>query len=387
VARHFRSWRREEHPNEWIFTALAYGRGDLVAKGDPDMNWNEPHPQHGTPLHAIGGKGIELEVAGYPHYSWTNESSCCITDLLALFEFALKRGADPSIICPNGCSGVVRFRVVTGDTPSPLYDLRQPVAGRSSISLWLAFSQQAKELDDQRPNQLPLASSFFDGILALLLRDIPKHKGIVQKRQGRRGSPAMVELPEATASMWQKMMMNEESCDVILQCVGGDVRVHSAIVASSSKVLSAMLQWPRDESREPWQVPLEDSKEAVEAWRLLVYTGLPPADGFTTDLLLEVLDLSHRWQDHLLECGLLTTALAKHVVDADSCGRVLEAALTKDLPELRSECLAFARRSRELRRDWEQGHFSGETAKHLGNVLGASRKGTERPAGLRRWDL
>merc|ERR1712232_709926 len=94
--------------------------------------------------------------------------------------------------------------------------------------------------------------------------------------------------------------------------------------------------------RSPRRVELEDQCEAVEAWKLLVYTGLPPQEGLSTTLLLEVLDLSHRWQDHLLECGLLPAALAKRVTDAESCKIILEAALTRDLTELRAECLAFA---------------------------------------------
>merc|ERR1719409_1589473 len=133
-------------------------------------------------------------------------------------------------------------------------------------------------------------------------------------------------------------------------------------MAGASQVFAAMLRWPSssatsNEASEPQlcqpprRVELEDRREAVEAWKLLVYTGLPPQEGLSTELLLEVLDISHRWQDHLLECGLLTAALAKRVVDGESCVHVLEAALARDLSDLRSECLAFARRSREVRRD------------------------------------
>lgn len=385
--------RKEEHPQEWLFTALACGRRDLVVKGDPDIYWNEPHPHFGTPLHAIGGMGIQLQVDGWPYYDFNEESNACIKDLLALFEFAIKRGADPAVICPCSCSGCIRFTVRGGG--KILYDLKEPVGGRSVISVWLALSQRAKDLDNHHPDQLPLASSFFDGILSLLLHIIPKHEGCVPKCQGSLGHPAMAEVPEATAGMWQKMMQNEEACDVVLRCPDGEVRVHSAVVSSASKVLSAMLCWPREvvveaegHAWEPRHVQLEDRREVVVAWRELVYTGLPPAEGLTTALLLDVLDLSHRWQDHLLECGLLTSALAKRIVDGESCGLVLQAALAKDLPDLRSECLTFARRSREVRRDWERGLFSSEVSKQLGSVLGVARRGgSVRAASTRRWDL
>jgi len=188
--------------------------------------------------------------------------------------------------------------------------------------------------------------------------------------------------------MWQRLMQDEESCDLTLECPDGEVCVHSVVAASASKVLAALLRWPRKEAQEPLRVSVEDRREAVEAWRLLVYTGLPPPEGLSTDLLLEVLHLSHRWQDHLLECGLLTAALAKRVVDAESCGRVLDAALARDLPELRSECLAFARRSREVRRDWERGHFPDEVSRQLGAVLGVARRGgTAKAVSTQRWDL
>ena len=119
----------------------------------------------------------------------------------------------------------------------------------------------------------------------------------------------------------------------------------------------------------------------------MVYTGLPPEEGLRTSLLLEVLDISHRWQDHLLECGLLTAALAKRVVDGESCACILEVALARDLQDLRSECLAFARRSREIRRDWERGQFSGEVARQLGALYGVPRRGTSKVALSCRWDL
>jgi len=372
--------KKEEHPHEWLFMALAYGRKDLVRKGDPDMDWNEPHPEFGTPLHAIGGNGIRLEVEGWPDYDWTPESNACIKDLLALFEFAMKRGADPAVICPRETTGRVSFVVRANaggvDGTRVLYDLREPVGGRSAISLWMALSHSARELDNRSPEQLPLASNFFDGILSLLLNVIPKHKGFAPKCRGRTCSPCMAEVPEATARMWQRVMHGEEQCDVVLQCSDGDVHVHSAVLAGASKVLSAMLRWPREDddgmrqplaapSREGWRVPLQDRKESVEVWRVLIYTGLPPAEGLTTALLLDVLDLSHRWQDHLLQCGLLTAALARRIVDGcdgESFRDVLEAALTKELPELKGECLAFARRSREVRGDWERGLFSGTAA-------------------------
>lgn len=393
-----RSGRTEEHPHEWLYMALAYGRKDLVVKGDPDINWNDAHPHFGPPLLAIGGKGIQLEVESAfqeadPYYGFSPESKEFIKDLQALFEVALKRGADPSLRCPLSCGGCVHFTVRGGG--SVIYDMKEAVAGRSALSLWSAFSQRAKELDSSKSEQLPLASSFFDGILSLLLHVIPKHRGIVPKRQPRQESLCMTEVPEATTGLWQKVMQ-DESCDVVLQCTDGEVLVHSAVIGSSSEVLAAMLRWPSssvtsDEAqlcRTRRRVELQDRSEAIEAWKLLVYTGLPPHEGLSTTLLVEVLDISHRWQDHLLECGLLTAALAKRVVDGESCACVLEAALFRDLQDLRSECLAFARRSREMRRDWERGRFSGDVAEHLSSIFGVTRRGaSNKMVPVRRWDL
>mmetsp|Transcript_143372 Transcript_143372/g.458259 ORF Transcript_143372/g.458259 Transcript_143372/m.458259 type:complete len:439 (-) Transcript_143372:424-1740(-) len=354
----------EEPPHEWMFTALAHSRKDIVLKGDPDMSWNEVHPRFGTPLHSIGAAGICLKVEGHPTYDWTLESAACIKDLFSLFEFALQRGADPNVVCPRTCTGSIKFVV------KDIYDLQEPVAGRSPISLWLALSQRAQAIDGERPLQLPLASSLFDGVLALLLHRVPKHRGL-PRRLGGPGAPAMVDVPEATTGLWQRIMCSEDSADVVLACPDGEVLVHSAVVASASKVLSAMLRWPRQEqaSGELVRVPLQDSHQAVEAWRVMIYTGLPPQEGLSTQLLLEVFEISHRWQDHLLDCGLLAAALARRVVDAETCKQVLEMALTRDLPELRAECLAFARRSREVRRAWEEGFFEGEATRHLQLVL------------------
>lgn len=375
---------REEHPQEWLFTALAYGRRDVVVKGDPDLNWNDAHPHYGTPLHAIGAGGNLLEVEGWPDYEWTEASNAYIKDLQSLFEFAMGRGADPAALCPCHCPGAVAFTISEAGTGKMIYQFNEPVGGRSAISLWLAFSQRAREWESNHPNQLPLASSFFDGIISLLLHVIPKYRGSVTKKRGLRHGgepalalPAMEEVPEATTTLWAQVMSEgarDEGLgpgDVVFQCRGGDVRVHSCVASCASRVLSAMLQWPRkeDEVSPPWVVPLDDRREAVEAWRVLIYTGLPPQEGMSTDMLLDVLDLSHRWQDHLLKCGILVAALVKRIVDSRTCGLILDTALSKDLPELRGECLAFARQSKEVRRDWELGNFSEEASRQLGAIF------------------
>lgn len=380
--------RREkagDHPQEWLFSALSCARRDVLVKGDPDINWNDTHPRHGTPLHAIGTKGIEMEADGWPSYDWTPESKASIKDILALFEFALQRGADPTAICPRRCSSSVRFRVRVGR--SVLFDLKEEVGGKSVISLWLALSEQAKVLEKRNPEQLPLTSSFCDGILSLLLHVVPKHQGFVD-RQCRISEPPMAEVPEATARMWQRVM-DSESGDVIFACVDGDVVMHSAVMSSTSKVLAAMLCWPRDDPQWPWRVELQDTCVAVKTWRALVYTGLPPVGvELTTALLLEVLDISHRWQDHLLECGILVAALTKRVSDSDSCSLVLQAAIAKDLTELRNECLAFARRSKEVQRDWEKGLFPEDVGKHFGAMFAVTRRGAGKTdiKGSGRWD-
>lgn len=397
-----------EHPHEWLFTALAYGRRDVVVKGDPDLNWNETHQHYGTPLHAIGARGNVLEVEGWPDYEWTEASNSYIKDLQSLFEFAMGRGADPAALCPGDCQGAVTFTIAEAGSGKLVFQFKEPVGGRSAISLWLALSQRAREWENRHPHQLPLASSFFDGIVSLLLHVVPKYRGNVTKKRGfRHGGepalalPAMELVPEATTALWMQIMsegaVDDGHGDVVFQCRGGDVRVHSAVMRAASRVLSAMLQWPRKEHdiSPPWLVALDDRREAVEAWRELVYTGLPPQESFTTDVLLEVLDLSHRWQDHLSKCGILVAALAKRIVDSQTCSLILDVALAKDLPELRAECLAFARHSRELRRDWELGHFSGDVARQLGSVFQGgerrARSGAAAPPGgatvNRRWEL
>lgn len=395
MASRFMKRRLVDHPQEWFFSALAYGRRDLAVKGDPDINWNESHPSFGTPLHAIGGKGIQFEVEGHPTFDWSPESKACIKDLLALFEFALERGADPTAICPQACPVCIRFRVLTAGGAS-LYDLKESIAGKSAISLWLSFSQQANEVDNSRQEQLPLASSFFDSILSLLLQEVPKYRGVYSKKQPCRlaAAPAMVEVPEATTGLWRRVMEREETCDVLFRCEGGDVHVHSWVVASSSQVLAAMLRWPRGDGAPSPTLTLGDRREVVAAWRELAYTGLPPAAEMSLELLLSVLDLSHRWQDHLLDCGLLTAALAKRVVDAESCRLVLQAAIAKQLPDLRGDCLAFARRCKELRREWERGDFQEEEelSKQLGSLFGVTCRpggggGAHAGVGARRqWD-
>jgi len=388
------SWFRgqERHPQEWLFAALAYGRRDLVEKGDPDIHWNEMHRHFGSPLHAIGAGGISLELTGWPRYEWSEESNAIIKDLLALFEFALRRGADPALACPRQCAGSVRF--VARCEGEVIYDLKEIVGGRSAISLWLAFSQRARELDNASPYQLPLASSFFDAILSLLLRVLPKHG----TARAQRPELATAEVPEATIELWRRLMEQEETTDLVLRCPDGDVRMHTVVAMSASRVLSAMLRWPSPEpeqrSNDPHRmvVVLEDRQEVVEAWRLLVYTGLPPPAGVSTELLLDVLALSHRWQDHLLEKGLLTAALARRVVDRDSCGVVLDAALVRNIPELRSACLAFARESREVQQLWESGGFSVEASRQLDAALAETPTAApaRRPSPMmtvRSWDL
>jgi hypothetical protein len=238
----------------------------------------------------------------------------------------------------------------------------------------------------------------------------------------------MEEVPEANEGMLQAVMSNDIKCDVVLRCPDGDVGVHSAVLATASRVLAAMMLWPTEgdaslltpdapptsnqfcmqaEAHDvqvsqlgrprigltPRMLPLQDRRAVVEAWRELVYTGLPPfaeEDRLTTDLLLDILDLSHRWQDLLFQSGLLTAALARRVRDdsgSEACGKILEAAIARELPALRSECLAVARRSSEVRRDWEQGLFTGEVKRQLDSLFGLSALSGMGSSPSRRWNF
>eukprot|EP00928_Gymnodinium_smaydae_P072166 TRINITY_DN55582_c0_g1_i1.p1 TRINITY_DN55582_c0_g1~~TRINITY_DN55582_c0_g1_i1.p1 ORF type:complete len:264 (+),score=48.10 TRINITY_DN55582_c0_g1_i1:95-793(+) len=187
----------------------------------------------------------------------------------------------------------------------------------------------------------------------------------------------MVSVPEAAVELWQSVMLGEDTCDTTLRCVDGDLAAHACVLASSSRVLAAMLRWPHEREPQPSRLilPLQERQEVVEIWRCLVYTGLQPAGALSTELLLEVAELSHRWQDHLLLSGLLASALARRVVDAESCGLVLEVALARDLPELRNECLAFARRSWEVRQDWERQRFIADVQRQLDGVFSVAAFG------------
>mmetsp|Transcript_49118 Transcript_49118/g.105683 ORF Transcript_49118/g.105683 Transcript_49118/m.105683 type:complete len:437 (+) Transcript_49118:73-1383(+) len=370
----------EEHPHEWLFSALAHIRKDIVEKGDPDMNWNEIHPKFGTPLHAIGSHNIDLEVEGWPYYDWSRQASATIKDLLALFKFALRRGADPNLICPRTCTGAIRLCV------GELYTVSEPIAGRSPISVWLALSQKLQDKAPENECQLPLGASLCDSILSLLLNNVPKHRGLPPRKNSMH--PAMVSLPESTTSMWQRIMNTEESADVTLRCPDGEAFLHSIVVTNASRVLAAMVRWPRQddasssaERRPQLVVEVEEPKQVVEAWKLMVYTGLPPQEQLQLKTLLQVLQLSHRWQDHLWNSGLLVAAVKRRLQDSESCLEILESALATDIPSLRDECLAYARRSRDVQRSWQRGDLSEPVARELDRVFAHLRIDASRVKG------
>mmetsp|Transcript_54346 Transcript_54346/g.129500 ORF Transcript_54346/g.129500 Transcript_54346/m.129500 type:complete len:373 (+) Transcript_54346:96-1214(+) len=145
--------------------------------------------------------------------------------------------------------------------------------------------------------------------------------------------------------LWEKMRADGKSHDLTIQCVNGDATAHAHVLAASSPVVAAMLSSGMQEALRK-TIAVDCTVQGVEFLLDLVYTGTSSKE-FAVEIGLPALDLAHCWQ--LCDVLQMLEQAAAKVLSTENFGEVAEAAVLKDLGQLKAACLRFSFEKKEVR--------------------------------------
>jgi len=191
--------------------------------------------------------------------------------------------------------------------------------------------------------------------------------------------PRTVLVNANTADIWAAALDDTEHSDVELRIGQDIVKAHAVVLCNASPVLKAMLSAPMLEARSRI-IPVPDvSIEALRYLLALIYTGSWEGQEPSSISQLEALDLAHRWQlKHVVE-GLeaALAALVPREMQALSpeqqvtlLDKVLEAAVLKELLELRVLCQQLFSTGPHFESAFTQGNFGEASAKYIRKIKG-----------------
>lgn len=304
--------------DKWIWMALQRLDTKLLLSKliPPDWDWNQAHPVHGTPLMATVNEGMRLGTNG-------SEGA----PLWKLLNCLLAQGADPRKVAIKA-SGQICSCGGTGEFPQLDWVKSD---GHSAISLVYAILNQLEKHDKHYGLQIKNGEK--------MLEAFSKYEPECHDKK--------VCVSEDVVEMWEDILLQEQGSDVQLQVIGSTgqlagnaLRAHSVVLRRVSRVLGAALSTPMQEGNTGIIRVEGVSAEAVRLCLHLIYTGTTCSDSPKPALLLQALDLAHRWQvNHVV--SMLERGLA-NLVSGATLAEIFEAAVLKDLHVLRNVCKAFA---------------------------------------------
>jgi len=317
--------KRVERKDSWLWDALKNLNEDIVTSSlvPKEWDWNQVHPERGTPLMTLLPDLIRCARE-------INE------DLPAwrLLKYCLGQGADPR----KECEAVGQTGGWGDDKTWPKLQTIALV-GHSAISLAFAFLTELHKHEKKYEAQIKNANHVLKLIAA---HAVPSES-------------SKISIHEAVVDTWESILVNQRCCDVELQVAGGSraskapggagdggtLKAHAAVLRAASRVLDATLASPMQEGRTGVVRVEGASIDSVRLCLHLIYTGTTAsAELPEPTVLLEALDIAHRWQ-----IGHVVSMLEKQLVRLVSPETLLpiyEAALLKDMGPLRVACKAFA---------------------------------------------
>lgn len=223
-------------------------------------------------------------------------------------------------------------------------------------------------------------------------------------------------MAEAVVETWERVLSSGEGTDVTIVCRGSagaggcgggsssstctggegsqapasaaadaaELRAHAAVLRSASKVVRAMLS-PAFLEGSTARVELNFDRSAVRLLLAVIYTGEEPDDGCeaaSLEDLLSAAELAHQWDvGHAVSA--LEAAAGKRL-EAAHFGHAAEVAARLQLPQLAAACVAFAKHSADVKRDFKASEFSPAVQAVLAKVFDYGPESTAESAKRKR---
>jgi len=153
------------------------------------------------------------------------------------------------------------------------------------------------------------------------------------------------QVQSSVLDLWDTIRADTGTHDLTIQCPDASVSAHSFVICAASPVVKAMLSSGMVEAAKK-EICVDCSSNGVSFLLDLIYTGTSCQD-FSTDFGLAALDLAHRWQLSDV-VGMLVRALIG-ALNTDNFADVAEAAVCKDLEQLKAACRRMAAVKKEVR--------------------------------------
>ena len=175
-----------------------------------------------------------------------------------------------------------------------------------------------------------------------------------------------IPIRDSCIDMWDLIRNDQDSHDVTLADKDDQqtVRAHSHILATSSRVLKAMLMSPFSEGGTK-KISVDDALEPGTLNLFLEYLYCGSAyhnPAHSHKVLLDTMNLSHRWQiDHVthLCCSRLIAMLSP-----DNAEAIAEVAIQLSVTDLEEAIIKFARKNKTIQKTYRDGNL-GPALKRL----------------------
>lgn len=354
-----------------VWEALAMGRADLVEAMDLSMfNWQASHPNFGSPLHAVlfgktkpfrAGDDEEAKTIdrahGWGHLLAPNDHDA--ESRLALLQFVLDKGADPAAIPQGPCQFALHTAAICEDSGIPCaikkFDFSRKVPAACLMAIVRAAHKQTTP--DQAHHNVQIILDDALEILCSASNSGPMTRNTLVHT-------GFINVCKAHAA-------DDKSHDVAIVVQGENgaaqesLTAHSGMLCATSEVLKAMLCTNMSEGLQK-RITLPDvSKEAVELFLHISYTGQISMSDVqmqrglaSVATLLGSLQLAHRWQ--ALHVVHVVVVALKDRVGITCLLECLEVALRLNVLQLRAVCITFALRNALAVREMLE--ESGETS-------------------------
>eukprot|EP00747_Dinoflagellata_sp_TGD_P221979 gnl/TRDRNA2_/TRDRNA2_93738_c0_seq1.p1 gnl/TRDRNA2_/TRDRNA2_93738_c0~~gnl/TRDRNA2_/TRDRNA2_93738_c0_seq1.p1 ORF type:complete len:365 (+),score=51.29 gnl/TRDRNA2_/TRDRNA2_93738_c0_seq1:189-1283(+) len=351
------------------------------------MDWKLLHPKHRTPV---------LSTLVFPSIKWPDTANPpCFSNFqkmysgspfIELAKWLLHHGASPFVEAPGSC--VWTDDVCIFDDKSRTL-LTIEFKGHSAVSLIVELRRQ------MIANQAKLRAAgvceslaAYEGPSFIDWEAQIKFLDEFLKLMTRQPVKSVVGVDESVLDIWQSIRADCSTHDVAFETAGNILTAHTHVLSMASPVLSTMLASIMQEGQQK-HIKVEDSPaEGVSLFLDLVYTGTT-GDNPSPVTILAALDLAHRWTvpgvvkmlERALLSNLNTSSQPKgkgkgkqgRSLNVEQFCEIAEAAMKKDLPDVRAACVRYAAESPEVKQCMQSKSLPAVVLEMLG-VLDCSKR-------------
>ena len=345
-----------------VWTLIEHGKYKLLDKLAPDdFDWHSLCPtNHYTVCHALLDHFIQHGSSSSGDGEVDGEFGK-YSDWVLAAKVLVQRGASPLQLASAKCTSFSKFSY---DEEKGEETEKFKYASKSAIDVACEMQENFRALvkDDKGD---------WDG-------EIEKIDILLKVFEGATLSSFgfdRVSVADDAVSQWERILNDKSSTDIILKCKSGKtVSAHTWMLKTASHVLSAMLSVGMAEKQSKC-IDVSDTQEAsVKLFLEACYCGCVKAQKRDWKIVLECLDLAHRWQVDFIV--MMMQKLLVPLVSNASFDGLCEAASLKDLSVLKTALKEFGTTNKVIKGRFEKGEIPEACLPYVAHA----RKSTGEPA-------